>query len=154
MSKLDDKLIAYRNGGEGMVLWAEENVRVPVYPEGSDIPKWTYLGKLPKEKHSITNRSYYDMWQEQKKELYEALKMDKEKRFVHRLIILIEQRGEGKSLKAVLIQMWKFFCFPRQRIMLAANSKDQYLHPKQGYPVSQPPYTQIPMLFFLILYLL
>ena len=125
MSKLDDKLIAYRNGGEGMVLWAEENVRVPVYPEGSDIPKWTYLGKLPKEKHSITNRSYYDMWQEQKKELYEALKMDKEKRFVHRLIILIEQRGEGKSLKAVLIQMWKFFCFPRQRIMLAANSKDQ-----------------------------
>lgn len=29
------------------------------------------------------------------------------------------------SLLACLIQLWKFFCFPRQQIMLGANSKDQ-----------------------------
>lgn len=29
------------------------------------------------------------------------------------------------SLSACLIQLWKFFCFPRQQIMLGANSKDQ-----------------------------
>jgi hypothetical protein len=29
------------------------------------------------------------------------------------------------SLLACLIQMWKFWCFPRQKIVLAANSKDQ-----------------------------
>ena len=29
------------------------------------------------------------------------------------------------SLFACLIQLWKFFCFPRQQIMLGANSKDQ-----------------------------
>ena len=29
------------------------------------------------------------------------------------------------SLGACLIQLWKFFCFPRQQIMLGANSKDQ-----------------------------
>ena len=122
---IDDKLIAYRNGGEGMSLWCEENIRVPVYPEGADMPQWVYMGELPKKKHSITLKSYYDMWQVQKAEICRALEMDSEKRFIHRLIIFIEQRGEGKSLKAVLIQLWKFFCFPRQKIMLAANSKDQ-----------------------------
>lgn len=122
---LDNKLIAYRNGGQGMTLWCEENIRVPVYPEGADSPQWTYMGDLPKKKHSITLRSYYDMWQVQKEELCRALEMDSEKRFIHRLIILIKPRGDGKSLEAVLIQLWKFFCFPRQRIMLSANSKDQ-----------------------------
>ncbi len=29
------------------------------------------------------------------------------------------------SLFACLLQLWKFFCFPRQQIMLGANSKDQ-----------------------------
>lgn len=29
------------------------------------------------------------------------------------------------SLFACLIQLWKFFCFPKQQIMLGANSKDQ-----------------------------
>jgi len=29
------------------------------------------------------------------------------------------------SLLAVLVQLWKFFCFPRQQIMLGANSKEQ-----------------------------
>jgi hypothetical protein len=34
-------------------------------------------------------------------------------------------RGEGKSLLACLVQLWKFFCWPKQTIVLGANSKDQ-----------------------------
>jgi hypothetical protein len=34
-------------------------------------------------------------------------------------------RGEGKSLLACLIQLWKFFNWPKQQIVLGANSKDQ-----------------------------
>jgi hypothetical protein len=34
-------------------------------------------------------------------------------------------RGEGKSLVACLIQLWKFFNWPKQQIVLGANSKDQ-----------------------------
>ena len=124
-STLDDRLYNYRLGGEGMCAWCEENVRVPVYPENASSPEWRYMGDLPKKKHSVTKKSYYDMWQAQKEDLCLALAMDSENRFIHRLIIFIEERGEGKSLKAVLIQLWKFFCFPRQKIMLAANSKDQ-----------------------------
>ena len=125
MDKIDKKLEEYRNGGEGMIKWAEENIRVPVYPEKQDFPTWCYMGQLPKIKHSETGRSYHGMWQEQKVDLLKALEMDSEKRFKHRLIVFIEPRGEGKSLKAVLIQLWKFFCFPRQKICLSANSKDQ-----------------------------
>ena len=125
MDKIDTNLEAYRRGGVGMTNWCEQNVRVPVYPENASSPHWIYIGELPKKKHSITQKSYYDMWQAQKDELHRALEMDDENRFIHRLIIFIESRGEGKSLKAVLIQLWKFFCFPRQKIMLAANSRDQ-----------------------------
>ena len=46
-------------------------------------------------------------------------------RFKYTLVVFCEMRGEGKSLRACLIQLWKFFCFPRQQIMLGANSKDQ-----------------------------
>jgi hypothetical protein len=45
--------------------------------------------------------------------------------FKYRLICFCEPRGEGKSFKAVLIQMWKFFNWGKQQIMLCANSKDQ-----------------------------
>jgi len=125
VKEIDNRLVKYRDGGEGMTSWCEQNIRVPVYPENADMPKWCYMGELPKEKHSVTGRSYHDMWEAQKVDLHRALAMDEEKRFKHRLIIFIEPRGEGKSLKTVLIQLWKFFCFPRQRIMLSANSRDQ-----------------------------
>jgi hypothetical protein len=46
-------------------------------------------------------------------------------RLKHRLIVFCWPRGEGKSAVACLIQLWKFFCFPQQQIMLGANSKDQ-----------------------------
>lgn len=114
----------YRNGGDGLILWCEDNVRVKVYREGSDIAEWCPMGDLPDTKHPDTDRSYVDMWENQKKVLREALVMH-EGRFVHRLIVFCWPRGEGKSYVVCLIQLWKFFCWPSQQIMLGANSKDQ-----------------------------
>jgi hypothetical protein len=64
------------------------------------------------------------MWCEQKEELKEALQMI-DGDFLYKLIVFCWMRGEGKSLVVCLIQMWKFFMFPRQQIVLGANSKDQ-----------------------------
>ncbi len=114
----------YRRGGEGMIKWCEEFVRVPVFPEYGDQQVWWPLGDLPTRKHPDTQRSYRDLWNWHKDILREALEM-KEERFLFRLIVLCWERGEGKSLLAVLIQMWKFFCWTRQLIVLGANSKDQ-----------------------------
>lgn len=112
----DNPAPKYRDGGVGFGLWCEEYVRIPIYPEGSDIPIWTSLGNLPVEYHYI--------WQEQKKICFEALRMVN-KRFIYRLIVLCWMRGEGKSLLACLIQLWKFCNWPRQQIVLGANSKEQ-----------------------------
>jgi hypothetical protein len=114
----------YRKGGKGFCEWCDEVVHVPIYPEGSDIPEWYPLGNLPKETNPKTGKSYYDLWEEQKRIFTKALEM-KGGRFVFRLIVLCWMRGEGKSLGACLIQLWKFFCWPRQLIMLGANSRDQ-----------------------------
>jgi len=114
----------YRNGAEGFILWCEDKVRIPIYPPGSDIPEYHSMGKLPDSPHPDTGRSYKTIWDGQKKMIRKALVMNQGK-FVYRLIILCWMRGEGKSLLACLIQLWKFFCWPRQQIMLGANSKDQ-----------------------------
>jgi len=123
--KKKEKLVSYRSGGEGMIRWCEDNVCVPIYPPGSVIPVWTLLGELPSEPNPTTGKSYKGIWEAQKEILREALKMDENGRFIHRLIIFCWQRGEGKSLVACFIQLWKYFCWPRQQIMLGANSKDQ-----------------------------
>jgi len=114
----------YRDGAEGFILWCEHKVYIPIYPEDSDIATWTRIGELPTEKNPETGRSYVDMWNEQKKIARQALRM-RNGRFVHRLIVLCWPRGEGKSFFACLFQLWKFFNWPRQQIMLGANSKDQ-----------------------------
>ena len=117
-------IIRYRNGGDGFCDWAEENVRIPVYKTDSPIPSWVLIGDLSRDPVPGTGRSFWDMWCNQKTVLKEALQM-KDGRLKHRLIIFCWPRGEGKSAVACLIQLWKFFCFPRQQIMLGANSKDQ-----------------------------
>ena len=122
--RLKVKNIHYTDGAEGMIKWSEEKIRVPIYPEGSDTVKWYYLRDLPRDVNPKTNKSYFTIWNEQKKILREALRMENH-RFVYRLIVLCWMRGEGKSLLACIIQLWKFFCFPRQQIMLGANSRDQ-----------------------------
>ena len=125
LNRMKDKTkITYRSGGEGMGKWCDDFVSVPIYPEGSDIAIWTPLGDLPEEPDPKTGKSYKSMWDAQKQMLCEALRMENN-RFVYRLIVLCWMRGEGKSLLACLIQLWKFFNWPRQQIMLGANSKDQ-----------------------------
>jgi len=116
--------ISYRDGGEGFGAWCDDFVCVPIVPPGSKISVWTPLGNLPDEKHVKTGKSYHDLWAEQKEIMNEALRMSNGE-FIYRLIILCWMRGEGKSLLACLIQMWKFFNWPRQLITLGANSKDQ-----------------------------
>ena len=113
----------YRNGGEGCILWAEENVRVPVYRIGSSQIEYVYMKDLPTEIWPTTGRSYRSMWEEQKKGLIEALRMENGL-FVHSLIIFCEPRGDGKSFKTLLIQLWRFCCWPEQDIVFCSNSKE------------------------------
>jgi len=119
-----DALAEYRNGGEGMVKWCNDKVFVPIYEEGSDIAEFRPLGDLPDTVNPKTGKSYRYIWEEQQKILLEALEMV-DNRFIYRLIVFCWMRGEGKSLLAVLVQLWKFFNWPRQQIMLGANSRDQ-----------------------------
>lgn len=117
------KEIDYQNGGYGFCSWCESKVCIPVYHDQNSIPQWTPMYRLPEVKNEI-GKSYRTFWEEQKQVLIKALEM-KNGRFKHRLLIFCWQRGEGKSFVAVLIQLWKFFCFPRQQIMLGANSREQ-----------------------------
>ena len=137
----------YRDGAEGMIKWVDDYVFIPIYPEGSDVAVWTPMSELPIEKNPDTGKSYRDIWDSQKEILREALRMVN-KRFVYRLIVLCWMRGEGKSLLACLIQLWKFFNWPRQQIMLGANSKDQvkFVH----YDIMRDIIINSPMLFQLI----
>jgi len=114
----------YRNGWDGFKKWCEDKVCIPIYPEGSDVAMWCAMRNLPSEPNPKTGRSYQVIWREQLKIAKEALRMENG-RFVYRLIVLCWMRGEGKSLLACLIQLWKFFNWDRQQIMLGANSKDQ-----------------------------
>jgi len=112
------------DGGEGMIRWCEEKVNVSITPFGSAVSVWCSLGNLPTDTHPVTGRSYRDMWEGQKKVIREALKMENG-RFVYRLIVFCWPRGEGKSLLVCLIELYRFFNFPRQKIVCGANSKDQ-----------------------------
>ena len=122
--KKEPKDIEYTDGAEGMILWCNERVCVPIYPEGSDVPVWTLMGELPDTPSRKTGKSYKQMWEAQQKILRKCLKMVN-KRFVYRQIVFCWMRGEGKSLGACLIQMWRFFNFPKMLITLGANSRDQ-----------------------------
>ena len=65
------------------------------------------------------------MWKKQQEVAIDCLEMDDEGRFLYRLLVFCWMRGESKSFLVCLIQLWKFFCFPKQLIVLGANSKDQ-----------------------------
>lgn len=113
----------YRNGGEGFARWAEENLWVKIFPMGEVNSVWIPLKDMPKDEDEY-GRSYWNMWEAQKEICNRALVMENG-RFKHALIVFCWPRGEGKSLLACFIQLWKFFCWPNQQIMLGANSKDQ-----------------------------
>ena len=112
----------YRDGGEGFLAWCEDYVHIPIFIEG--LPCWCPVSKLPTEINPITGRSSRMMWDEIANVMRKALVMNRGK-FIYRLIVFCWPRGDGKSLTTCLIQLWKFFNFPRQQIMLGANSKDQ-----------------------------
>ena len=114
----------YRKGGQGFCDWVTDHVCISIYPDGKDIAVWTAVKDLPTDIDEATGRSYDHIWKEQKKVCMEALQMENG-RFKYRLIVFCWPRGEGKSILAILIQLWKFFNWPRQTIVLGANSKDQ-----------------------------
>ena len=116
--------VDYRDGGEGLIQWAEDKVNVSITPFGTPVPVWVPLGDLPTDPHPETGRSYRDMWEAQKDILREALKMENGT-YVYRQVVFCWPRGEGKSLMACLIELHRFFNFPRQLIVCGANSKDQ-----------------------------
>jgi hypothetical protein len=114
----------YKDGPEGFIKWCEDLVCIPIYPEGSDIAVWTPIRDLPKDIHPHSGKSYDSIWLNQKEEFRQCLRMVGG-RFIYRLIIFCWMRGEGKSLAACLIQLWKFFNWTKQNIVLGANSKEQ-----------------------------
>ncbi len=116
------KPIRYTDGGEGFIKWCEDFVCIKLFLNG--MAYWCSMGNMPKEVNPLTGRSVHDMWEMQKGVVRECLRMVNG-RFVYRLIVLCWMRGEGKSFLVCLIQLWKFFNFPSQQIMLGANSKDQ-----------------------------
>lgn len=114
----------YKDGPEGFVSWCEDKVSIPIYPVGAVMAQWCPIKDLPTELNPKTGKSYRSIWEAQKEICRQALRMvDGE--FVHRLIVLCWMRGEGKSLLACLIQLWKFFNWSKQQIVLGANSKEQ-----------------------------
>ena len=117
-------IIRYRKGGQGFVDFASENMRIHIYPPGSMIPEWILIKDLPETKHPDTNRSPAEFWRNLSGVAKTALVM-KNNQFIFRLLVFCWMRGEAKSLLTCLIQLWKFYCFPRQLIVFAANSKDQ-----------------------------
>jgi hypothetical protein len=115
---------SYTDGPEGFISWCEENVCIPIYPFGSTMAVWCPIGELPDTINPETGRSYKYIWEQQKEVARNGLRMVDGK-FLFRLIVLCWPRGEGKSLFVCLIQLWKFFNWSRQQIVLGANSKDQ-----------------------------
>ena len=125
MERIDpNRIPVYQQGAEGFIAFVEENVRFSVPQRNSPIPKWIYPCNLPDEPDPVTGKSFKQMWEAQKAEMREALKMQNN-RFVYRLIVFCWPRGEGKSFMVCLVQLWKYFCFPRQLIVFGALSKEQ-----------------------------
>jgi len=116
----EPKFLSYKAGGEGFIAWCNRYVKIPVYEEG--LPVWRELSKLSSVINPDTGRCSSDMWLAQQRIARECLRM-KNGKFVYRLVAFCWMRGEGKSLLVCLIQLWKFFNFDRQKIMLGANSR-------------------------------
>jgi hypothetical protein len=114
----------YCNGAEGFILWCEENAWIEIIPVGGVTKEWVPMNNIPKDIHPITGRSYWGMWQEQKQIVRECLRMENGE-FIYNLVVFCWERGEGKSLLVCLIEIWRLYCFLRQRIYLGANSFDQ-----------------------------
>lgn len=114
----------YTDGPEGFIKWCEDNVHIPIYAFGNTMASWCQIGKLPDTVNPETGRSYKYIWEQQKEVARQGLRM-LDGKFIYRLLVFCWPRGEGKSLFVCLVQLWKFFNWSRQQIVLGANSKDQ-----------------------------
>lgn len=117
--KLKNGKFDYRDGGRGMIQWCEDNVCLSITPKGKTVPEWILIRDFPPE--------FRGLWEWQCEKLLEALEM-KDGRFIYRQIVFCLPRAYGKSLMTVLTVLWKFLNFPRQTLVLGANSKDQVGH--------------------------
>lgn len=104
-----EKLKEYRQGGEGLIKWAEENIK-----------------RLDREHQRWVPLVLTDF---QKETFKECLIMEKNEKgilkFKHRIIAFCRPRGDFKSYDVMLILLWRFFCFFAEVIVLGANSKEQ-----------------------------
>jgi len=101
---LKKKKAAYSDGGEGFLRWATENVlRFDR----------AYRAWVPFEPTHMQEETFK-----------ECLKMENGL-FHYTTIVFCRPRGEFKSYDVCLIALWKFLNFPREKIILGANSKQQ-----------------------------
>ncbi|MEF8799121.1 MAG: hypothetical protein V5A79_06880, partial [Candidatus Bipolaricaulota bacterium] len=84
----------YQDGAEGFVKFVEENIRFQV-PSRYGTPRWMYPTELPDDPDPVTGKSFRMLWEKQKEDLREALRMENGK-FVYRVIVFCWPRGEGK----------------------------------------------------------
>lgn len=90
---------------DGFIKWAKENVRR--YDKHDN--KWVDFKPVPMQ---------IDFY----KKVFE---IGDNGRFKHRFIRICRPRGDFKSFDAILIFLFRFFNMAREKILLAANSKDQ-----------------------------
>lgn len=99
------KQIGYRDGGEGFLRWAIDNVKRF---------DRAYNAWIPFEPTSMQEETFK-----------ECLQMGDDGLFKYQTIVFCRPRGEFKSYDVCLIVMWRFFNFPRERVILGANSRNQ-----------------------------
>lgn len=87
----------YQQGGLGFINFCNHFIRLPIFHKGNTDPVWTPLHSLPDEQWR-PGISYKTFWHQQCQVALKALEM-KDGIFIHRLIVLCWQRGEGKCLK-------------------------------------------------------
>lgn len=100
-----EKRKKYPLTADGFIKWAEDNVMR--YDK--------YLNKWLPFKPIGMQRDFY-------KKVFE---LTPTKTFKHRFIRICRPRGDFKSFDAILIFLFRFFNMAREKILLAANSKDQ-----------------------------
>lgn len=98
------KKIQYVDGGKGFLKWATENVKRF---------DRAYRSWVPFEPTHMQEQTFL-----------ECLQMDNGL-FKYQTIVFCRPRGEFKSYDVCLIVLWRFCNFPREKIILGANSKAQ-----------------------------
>jgi hypothetical protein len=109
MLVLKKKKVAYTDGGEGFLQWARDKVKR--FDRACN-------GWVPFEPTRMQEQTFR-----------ECLKMENGL-FKYQTIVFCRPRGEFKSYDVCLIVLWRFCNFPREKIILGANSKEQvnYVH--------------------------